>query len=98
MSAKAERKVRTLDLTADVLKFLRGLDAKPFKQVSVAIFNLIQDPRPHDSRELKGYSYYRVDVGEFRIIYRFDAETIHIALVGKRNDAEVYKRLSRLDD
>jgi mRNA interferase RelE/StbE len=54
---------------------------------------------PADSKELTGYSnYYRVDSGEYRIIYRFNAseDLVEIILVGKRNDDEVYKQLKRL--
>jgi mRNA interferase RelE/StbE len=48
---------------------------------------------------LKGYpGLYRVDSGEYRIVYRFDveADVIQILLVGKRNDDEVYKQLKQL--
>jgi mRNA interferase RelE/StbE len=45
---------------------------------------------------LKGYAEYRrSDIGEFRIIYRIKEDTVIIALVGKRNDNEVYNQFSR---
>jgi mRNA-degrading endonuclease RelE of RelBE toxin-antitoxin system len=44
----------------------------------------------------KGYpDLYRKDVGEYRIIYKFDDETVYVLLIGKRNDDDVYKRLTR---
>jgi mRNA interferase RelE/StbE len=48
---------------------------------------------------LKGYpGFYRVDSGEYRIIYRFTPEEdlVEIILVGKRNDDEVYEQFKRL--
>jgi mRNA-degrading endonuclease RelE of RelBE toxin-antitoxin system len=41
---------------------------------------------------------YRVDSGEYRIVYCFDpnADLVEVILVGKRNDDEVYKQLKRL--
>jgi mRNA interferase RelE/StbE len=51
-----------------------------------------------DSKLLAGYaSYRRVDIGEFRIIYRYESaqDTVTIVMVGKRNDDEVYRKLSR---
>ena len=42
-----------------------------------------------------GYEYRRADVGEYRIVYRFDRDFIYVALIGKRNDSDIYKRLKR---
>ena len=59
------------------------------------------DPLPNDSKQLKGYAdLYRVDSGEYRIVYRFKSQEdlVEIILVGKRNDDEVYKKLGRLID
>lgn len=70
------------------------MEAKPFKQVAMAMLGLLENSTPQDSRELKGHApYRRVDVGERRIIYRFDEQTVYIEHIGKRNDAEVYRWL-----
>jgi mRNA interferase RelE/StbE len=37
----------------------------------------------------------RVDIGEYRVIFRFDDSTIYVPVVGKRNDSEVYRHLPR---
>ena len=53
---------------------------------------------PHDAKKLQGVDhYYRISVGEYRIIYRIDVvnNVLIIAVIGKRNDDEVYKRLKR---
>jgi mRNA interferase RelE/StbE len=44
---------------------------------------------------LKGYSYYRADVGEYRIVYQVEEQTLEILLIEKRNDDEIYKQLKR---
>jgi mRNA interferase RelE/StbE len=49
-------------------------------------------------KQLKGYpGYYRVDSGEYRIVYRFhvNEDLVEVILVGKRNDDDVYKKLER---
>jgi len=51
---------------------------------------------PHDSKELKGHPYRGTDIGECQIIYRVEKDVLKIALVGKRNDPAVYKKLVRL--
>jgi mRNA interferase RelE/StbE len=36
-----------------------------------------------------------VDCGEYRIIYRLDDDVLRIALIGKRNDDQVYEIFKR---
>lgn len=80
----------------EALKFLVELEAKQHRQVNNKILQLIQDPRPHDSTELHGYTgLFRVDVGEFRIVYKFDNKVLYVMLIARRNDDEVYKQLAR---
>ncbi|KAB8314101.1 type II toxin-antitoxin system RelE/ParE family toxin [Tolypothrix campylonemoides VB511288] len=77
-------------------KDLIDLPAKQFKQVVSKIFSLQGNPRPQDYKALKGYEGgYRVDQGEYRILYTIDDENLLVDIfrVGKRNDNEVYKNL-----
>lgn len=89
------------DLRVDkqILKQLAELDAKRFRQVVSRILQLGQDPRPHDSEELKGFQDpavpgrkgFRVDQGEYRILYTVDEgeRIVIIFRVGHRR--EVYR-------
>jgi mRNA interferase RelE/StbE len=88
--------VLKLDITHDSCRFLFTLDPKQFRQVATALFRLLQDPDPQDSASLTGFPFRRVDVGEYRIVYRVDGEHLRVPLIGKRNDDDVYKRLRRL--
>ena len=74
-------------------KFLDNLPPKQFRQIMKKVFSLLENPRPHDSEELRGYPFLRSDVGEYRIIYDVQGDTLRLILVGKRNDAGVYQRL-----
>ncbi|MBV8772776.1 MAG: type II toxin-antitoxin system RelE/ParE family toxin [Deltaproteobacteria bacterium] len=57
----------------------------------------MQNVTPYDSKPLVGYEpFWRVDIGEYRIVYRFDDDSVYVALVGKRNDDEVYRELRNL--
>lgn len=87
-----------LDGLETVLDFLKGLQPKIAAQIAKKVLALNVDPLPPDTKALSGYSgYYRVDSGEYRIVYRFDADAdlVEVILVGKRNDDEVYKQLQR---
>ncbi len=87
--------MRQLAFHADSLKFILDLQAKQFRQVVGKIFSLQSNPVPNDSQNVKGTTAYRVDSGEYRIIYKFDDATVFILAAGKRNDDEVYRRFKR---
>lgn len=87
----------TISFTKEVLKFLKGLEAKPARQVYEKTISLVSDPRPASSTELRGYrGYLRLRVGDFRVIYKIAQDSIHIALIDARTDDEVYRHLDRI--
>ena len=79
-------------------RFIKTLPPKQYKQVAGAILSLPNDPRPHDSRALKaGNNLRRVDVGEYRVVYRVEGDVLLVLVVGKRNDDAVYRMLARIN-
>lgn len=78
-------------------RFVEKLPPKQYKQVVSAVWRLLADPEPHDSKPLRGSARdnRRVDVGEYRIVYRVEAQTLLVLVIGKRNDDEVYRLLER---
>ncbi len=71
------------------------MSQKHSKQVATKITELRINPYTQDSLKLKGYDFYRVDTGEYRVVYSVEAEILEILLIEKRNDDEVYKKLRR---
>lgn len=89
--------MRRIDVYKRAEKFIRKLPPKQTRQIVAKITALAENAEPSDMIILKGHELLRrVDVGEYRIIYFVDPKTLHIVLVGKRNDDEVYKQLKRL--
>ncbi len=83
-----------LSINKKSAKFLEKLIPKHFLQIDKKINALLQNPFPSDSAALKGYpNLFRATAGEYRIIYEVLDNTLFIDAIGKRNDAEVYKRL-----
>lgn len=78
-------------------RFVDRLPLKHRQQVKRKILELGNHPKPPDAAPLKGAAaaFWRADVGEYRIIYDVNDDTLRIVLIGKRNDAEVYRRLRR---
>ena len=62
-----------MNITKSVDTFLKNLKPKQFRQILHTILRLRLNPNPHDSKQLIGNSEFkRVDIGEFRIIYRVE--------------------------
>ena len=86
----------SLRIEERVIKEMRGYPPKVYKQVMRRMVGLQFNPRPHDSKKVgRGY---RVDVGEYRILYTIDRQEqlVKVLLVGSRNNDEVYKQTKRL--
>jgi len=89
-----------LRINKQVVKQVAQLDPKIFRQVVVRILELGESPRPHDSEELKGYrdpedpgrKGFRVDQGEYRILYTIDdaSRVVIVFRVGHRSN--VYRQ------
>lgn len=85
-----------IDISKQAIKFLQRVQPKHGKQISRKLMELRSNPFPHDSIKLKGeHSYLRADIGEYRIIYYSKKGVLFVDIIGKRNDGEVYKILSR---
>ncbi|VAW69747.1 hypothetical protein MNBD_GAMMA10-2093 [hydrothermal vent metagenome] len=87
-----------LKLSRQIGRFIKTLPPKQYKQVVGTILALLSNPEPNDSELLKGSKERnrRVDIGEYRVVYRVEGENLLVIVAGKRNDDEVYKLLSRL--
>lgn len=86
-----------LEISKRSYDFVSKLQAKQFRQIMLKVLSLLKDPFPNDSQKLKGHDFYhRVDIGEYRIIYQLEKETVKIDLIDKRNDDQVYKKLRNL--
>lgn len=87
-----------IELKPKAKKFIELLPLKHQRQIKDCILSLQEKPRPHDAKRLPGYeNYIRIDIGEYRIIYRHDEEKdlVIIVLVGKRNDDSIYRIAKR---
>ena len=85
-------------ITRDAENSMDKMPDKHFCQVYDAIEVLCVEPEPRDSKELTSsvtQKRRRKDVGEHRIVYWYDGETLYIDIVGRRNDGDVYKKARR---
>ncbi len=87
--------MRRADLSNDAIRFLKRRDPKQFIQVFNAISALCEQTRPADSIAMGNGTHFRKDVGEFRVIYRFDTNFLYVTVVGNRNDSAAYQEFER---
>jgi mRNA interferase RelE/StbE len=88
-----------ITLSKHSAKFLNKLSSgKESNQITMKTKQLAANGHLNDSRKLKGVlsDFHRVDIGEFRIIYRIENDSLFILAIGKRNDSEVYKTAERI--
>jgi len=89
--------MREIKLYKRSVKFLKRLPYKQQQQILRQVTALQTNVRPADYKKLIGYQkYYRIDSGEYRIVYWWDEFLVHVIIVGKRNDSEVYRKLKHL--
>lgn len=95
-------------MTRAAEKDLRDIgNRKHLGQIARKIGALSADPKPHDARPIQGEAYrangwnfFRVDVGEYRIVYDLDESgevltIVTVTVIGRRNDAAVDRLLER---
>jgi mRNA interferase RelE/StbE len=87
--------VLPLSLSKASIRLLDALPPKQYRQVTRKVIMLMADPRPADAERLRGHDYSRVTVGEYRVIFDVHDGVLRVIAIGKRNDDEVYRRLSR---
>ncbi|HEY8009761.1 MAG TPA: type II toxin-antitoxin system RelE/ParE family toxin [Rudaea sp.] len=85
--------MRNLQLSKEAQKSLRDLPAKSAKKLADRFLALRDNPLPDDVKRLHGSNFHRIRVGDFRAVYSYDAESVTVALVEKRDD--VYRKLRR---
>ena len=78
------------------MKNTKQYPGKIHRQITLKIFMLQFDPYPQDSKKI-GIGI-RVDIGEYRILYKVDEEKklVKVETIGPRNDDQIYKMARKL--
>lgn len=87
--------MREPNISKDAHKFLKKLPAKHARQIALRITELLTNPEPVGACIVQPGGCWRISSGEYRIIYDYDDTTVNILLIGRRNDAQVYRQYMR---
>jgi len=85
-----------IEFSAYSKKFIKknqGSNPDLIKRLGLAIKALTNNPVPSGCKKLVGYPFYRIRIGNYRIVYRYDDKTLYIALVEKRD--KIYSLLNK---
>jgi mRNA interferase RelE/StbE len=72
-------------------KQIMKLDKKIIPLIKTAIASLADDPRPYGYKKLKGEDAYRIRVGDYRVIYEINDNTIIVTVVSAGHRKDIYK-------
>ena len=84
-------------LTHRAQKEIEKLSPEARDRVLEAIDGLMEDPVPHGARKIKGdlfgdaFDYYRVRVGDYRVIYTMDEEDYDVLVARVRHRRDAYR-------
>lgn len=80
--------MRMLQVSRKAFKFLQSLQEPLKGRIDKAILSLRQSPVSSGVVKLKGSTdFYRIRVGDYRIIYSFDADKIYIDAIAHRRES-----------
>lgn len=80
--------MRTLKISRKAFKFLQNLQEPLRGRVDKAILSIRQSSLSPGVVKLKGSTdFYRIRVGDYRIIYSFDADEIYIDAIAHRRES-----------
>jgi mRNA interferase RelE/StbE len=88
--------VLKLQLHKKAAAFLEKIPAKHARQIVERIDALRANPSSVVSEDLNGFHpFRRLKSGEYRVVFFIENDPLHIPVVGKRNDDEIYKQIAR---
>ena len=79
-------------------KYIKVLQPKQAKQITLGIMALSFDSFPQDCKHLSGHpDHFRITLGEYRAIFERTSTLINVKIVGPRNDDAVYRDFDKLN-
>lgn len=82
----------TLRIKPPAEKDIRDLPAAIRERITHAILALRETPFPHAAQKLRGLEHhYRLRVGDYRVLYEFDAAAQSITIYRVKHRREAYR-------
>jgi mRNA interferase RelE/StbE len=80
-----------LEFKKTASKELNSLPNKEIKKILKSIDQLIDNPRPSNSKKLSSSESYRIRVGDYRILYEIKEQILIIYIIKVAHRKDVYR-------
>jgi len=87
----------SVEITKNAEKELKALDPNLALRIGKRLLDLGENPQPTQSKKLKDSDYYRLRVGNYRIIYKIYHKIRKIKILAIGHRREVYRQRKYLD-
>jgi len=88
------KKAYRVDIDESVLRYLSRLPQKTQRQIAKKIDSLAVNPRPQDTKLLRGQKdLYRIRSGDYRILYTIYEDEVYVYVIGIGHRKDVYRKL-----
>ena len=81
----------SIEFKKSATKELNSLPNKEIKKILNSINQLIQNPRPINSKKLSASERYRIRVGDYRILYEIKEQILIIYIIKIAHRKDVYR-------
>ncbi|MDJ0597243.1 MAG: type II toxin-antitoxin system RelE/ParE family toxin [Crocosphaera sp.] len=83
-----------IEFNKRVKKYFRSIKPQDVQRIKTAITQLSENPRPIGYKKLKGQNndYYRIRVGNYRVIYTIEDNVLLIVVIRIGHRQEVYDK------
>lgn len=81
-----------IEILSSADKNLRRINSKDREKIALGINKLSNNPRPQASKKLKGSDYYRLRIGDYRVIYLIKEKQLIVIIVRIGHRREIYRQ------
>ena len=81
----------TVSYTGSARRELRRLSREMQRRVQGAVEALGREPRPQGCVKLTGSPYWRIRVGQYRVIYEIEDDRLVVVIIRVRHRREAYR-------
>lgn len=82
-----------IELRPAAERALNKIPAADARRVLARITSLAEDPFPHGSKKIVGTEWYRLRVGDYRVVYSIDRDRLLVLIIRIGHLREVYRGL-----
>ena len=80
-----------LEIFPSADKALRKINSQDRVAIARDINSLRENPRPHGCKKLRGSEFYRIRIGDYRVIYQIFNDKLLVVVVRIGHRREIYR-------